>query len=257
MHRQHFDPLDKEVMEQLTELIAIADSNEVACFRLFQYLGLHGFYFNLWFRTNLPTTVQRVLSFPLIDNLHNALKGLDKFVRRPSSVVMLPIFAYSIIPGSATLIFAVLAFWAGYERWMLAEKNRNVDDAIRRKELANKMIIDHANILRPFVSNVFEMEERFSNTMLKPEERVRLHMYIFTEIDNLEFVFDKARSGLILPQYALRAIKIFAARCENFGFEQLARELIKNGRYNRDFVRCAECLLDLGYWTRSRQSATD
>ena len=80
-------------------------------------------------------------------------------------------------------------------------------------------------------------------------------MYVFTEIDNLEFVFDKSKPGLIQPEHALRAIKIFLARCENVGFEHMARELIPKGRYNRQFVRCVEKLLNVGDWARTRKTS--
>ena len=156
----------------------------------------------------------------------------------------------------ATLVVVVIGFWIGYKRWALAEENRNVDDTIRRKELANKMMVDNASVLLPYVGDVFDIETQYAETLVTDRDRLKVQMYVFTEIDNLEFVFDKVKPGLLQERQALRAINIFLARCENNNFERMVRILIEKGRYNYDFVKCVRSLLDVAHWARGQAFPT-
>jgi hypothetical protein len=75
-------------------------------------------------------------------------------------------------------------------------------------------------------------------------------MYIFSELDNLEFIFQKAKFGLIYPEFAYRAVKIFIARAENDKFARRASQLVKSGRYNEDFQNLVTELIQIGLYRR-------
>jgi hypothetical protein len=174
----------------------------------------------------------------------------------PNAIVVVSHSPFTAAANVATLVVVVIGFWIGYKRWALAEENRNVDDTIRRKELANNMMVDNASVLLPYVADVFDIETQYAETLVTDRDRLKVQMYVFTEIDNLEFVFDKLQPGLLQERQALRAIKIFLARCENNNFERMARTLIEKGRYNHDFVQCVRSLLDVAHWARGQAFPT-
>ena len=146
---------------------------------------------------------------------------------------------------AASLVFVAAASLLAYVRWIRLQRSSNVRDAMARKDAANKMIIDHADLLFPYVGNVFGLEARYAAHQLSDAERATVDMYVFTEIDNLEFVFDKSRAGLIEDEFVLRAIKIFVTRSENSGFFNVASRLVVDGRYNEDFARASVYLLQV------------
>ena len=121
-----------------------------------------------------------------------------------------------------------------------------------RKDKANSMIVEHTELLFPYIRNVFGFDAQFTEQHLDDIRRAKIDMYVFTEIDNLEFVFDKSRAGLIEDNYTVRAIKIFVARTENEGFFNVARRLIVSGRYNEDFAQAAVKLLYVGRFDSSK-----
>jgi hypothetical protein len=254
------DPLDEDEVVTLNKLLDNADINEDERMQLFSLLGLNadddkqsgGLLQRYTKVLRIKYSVfssATIFLFGIIAVLVYTWGYYFEYYRDPTKAPTAPVIAAAHF---STFIFTALAFLVGYFRWDKTEKNRNVDDGMRRKELANKMIFDNTTILRPYVANVFDIDERYADTILNNDDRIKVQMFIFTEIDNLEYVFDKSRAGVIQKEFVLRAIKIFVARAENNGFGRLARDLVCYGRYNRSFVRCAESLLDLGYFRSQR-----
>ena len=156
---------------------------------------------------------------------------------------------YVIIP-----LFAAIA---AYQNWRKSRQNSTVDDALKRKEIANSAIIDNPELLLPYVQSAFlgatnelalvlVTNLRESNCDLVYDTKI--DMYIYSEIDNLEFVFDKSNHDLIDSLFVMRAIKIFIARNENQLFRLRARQLLVKGRYNHDFQLAAETLMLVAEW---------
>lgn len=187
------------------------------------------------------------------------------FIFRKGSALVAIIEPYIELPGvfilwSLALVFGLFmgTWWVApfaaiitFIQWKKNQKNRNVDDAMRRKDRTNQLIIQNPQLLFPFISKALETARQRWVGIPSLKDEVIAEMFIFSEIDNLEFVFDKSRSGLIEIEYVHRAIKIFIARAENVRFEQIARRLILKGRYNRDFMICVKNLLDVGFYARS------
>lgn len=187
-------------------------------------------------------------SRPLAELGSTALEDLEPYITPQliaASVLLVAIFAG--IPGAVLVLSLTGGLVASY-RWVKAQRDRNVDDAMRRKDRANQLIIQSPRLLFPYVGNVFDSQLMPWAGPRELEEQIRAEMFVFAEIDNLEFVFDKSRSGLMDTEYALRAIKIFVARAENDRFERLARTLLVSGRYNSMFAAAAQRLLCLGGW---------
>lgn len=136
--------------------------------------------------------------------------------------------------ATAVLSIGTAAF--ALHRWSIGQISRAVDEAMKRKEISNKMIIDHANLLIPYVgSGVLATDVSVHSSTATPEDQVRISMFVYAELDNLEFVFVKSRAGLMEWDYSLRAIGIFLARAQNQYFASLSRQLVREGKYSREF----------------------
>lgn len=252
------EPYSPEKVAELYSLITGADTNRDVCRTLLLELGFRqrvtASYFKRlleWIETPLGALLTPVLVFVLV------LTYLIMTTSVPPGIkVIVNNSPFTTAANVGTFAAVLIGFWIGYRRWALAERNRNVDDTIRRKELANKMLVDNASVLLPYVGDVFEIETEYADTLMTDCDRVKVQMYVFTEIDNLEFVFDKVNAGLLEDKQALRAIKIFLARCENKNFERMSRTLVQKGRYNYDFVNCIRSLSDVADWARGRTFPT-
>lgn len=252
------DPYNLDKVAELYGLITAADTNNDVCRALLSELGFrqsvslrHFRRLLKWSETPLGVVLTSLVVFAL------SLVFLNFFKSVPGDVkVVVNNSPFTTAANLATLYVVVMGFWIGYRRWALAEQNRNVDDTIRRKELANKMMVDNSSVLLPYVGDVFEIEIEYAETLVTDTDRIKVQMYVFTEIDNLEFVFDKVNAGLLEDKQALRAIKIFLARCENRNFERMTRTLVQRGRYNYEFVKCVGSLLDVADLARRKTFPT-
>lgn len=150
---------------------------------------------------------------------------------------------FSALP-LATGLIAIVGISFALHRWSVGQVSRAVDEAMKRKEITNKMIVDHASLLIPFVgSSVLATDLLAKSAAHSPEDKVKISMFVYAELDNLEFVFSKCRVGLMEWEYALRAIGIFLARSQNPHFASRARRLVTEGRYSPDFTEMAEKLI--------------
>ncbi len=179
------------------------------------------------------------------------LNILDTYLD-PIVAVVITLLISAIDQKWGSTVFFILAFLVAYVRWVRSQRNENVEDAIMRKDKANSMIVEYTELLFPYTGNVFGFEARYTEQHIDDIKRAKIDMYVFTEIDNLEFVFDKSRARLIEDRYTVRAIKIFVARAENEGFFNVARRLIVSGRYNEDFSQAIVKLLYVGRFEPSR-----
>jgi len=148
------------------------------------------------------------------------------------------VFSQVLLGGYVVLI--------GYHQWIRAECNRNVEDATSKKAAVNAVIQKNISTLFPYVGSAFASRVDYAALPVEHKSQTVIDMYIFAELDNLEFVFQKAKFGLVYPEFAFRAVKIFIARAENERFAQRAMQLVKSGRYNEDFRRVVNELLYLG-----------
>jgi|SRR6056297_3680700 len=232
LKNQNILPPDKKTIEELDKLYRVADSDHISLVEFLQ-------------RLNFIKSSKRLSLFKRYIN--GLINFLDTYLD-PISVVGLTILSALIFKNvnCVRMVFLVLAFIITYIHWLKSQRSKNVEDAMARKDKANSMIIDNAELLYPYIGNVFDFRYRYREKQIDQIKLTKINMYVFTEIDNLEFVFEKSRSGLIEEIYALRAIKIFIARAENKGFFRIAQRLLETGRYNDEFKNSVQHLLYLG-----------
>jgi len=221
---------DPGEIQSLHQLIAIADDSMSARMELL---------FGLGFITGHKTLYKksaRILNF------------LDQYLT-PIVLLAIVLALLSAIFNITQLSIAasLVAGLSAYFSWVRSERSKNVDDAFRRKDMANAMIVANGDLLLPYTGNVFDFDAKYAEQHLSAAERMRVDMYVFAEMDNLEFVFEKSRARLIEDRYVVRAIKIFLARVENDGFYNVAKRLINVGRYNEDFVQTTTKLLEVAH----------
>lgn len=178
---------------------------------------------------------------------NNFLIRLDEYLNLFVSIAVIYAIIAIILPiKKFSLLITFVVVTSAYLRWLRNQRSKNVDDAIKRKDIANSMISQNKELLFAYVGNVFSTTEQYVERNLPNKELITIDMYVYTEIDNLEFVFEKSRAHLIEDQYVVRAIKIFVARAENEGFHNVAKRLIDNGRYNEKFSDAVLKLLSIG-----------
>lgn len=156
-----------------------------------------------------------------------------------------------LVPSTFTALLAVGAVLVGFHRWVRAERNRNIDDALSRRERINAIIRSETALLLPFVGNVFDDQAAFRSALISDHDMSKVDMFVFSELDNLEFIFLKSRYGLIGPQFTFRAIKVFVARAENERFAVKAERLLSTGKYDRRFSDVAFGLILVGHYNRT------
>jgi hypothetical protein len=204
-------------------------------------------------------TFWRGLAYAL-DQLRAWISGLLVWIRRVGVPLIFICVAMGIIIYVATLqipwYLGILGVLFAMHRWSVVQTGRAVDEAMKRKEMANKMIVDYASLLIPYVgAGVLATDVTVMSSAHTSEDKVRISMFVYTELDNLEFVFMKSRYGLMEWDYALRAIDIFLARSQNPHFASLARRLVTEGRYSPDFTSTAEKLIAVSQLTNLRTRA--
>jgi hypothetical protein len=146
-----------------------------------------------------------------------------------------------------SFVFPFLAAVAAFQNWKKSRINSTVDDALKRKDITSTMIMSNPDVLLPyFRPSLSSPAMRVSSA--DPAVNIKIDMYIYSEIDNLEFVFDKSHHGLVDELFVMRAIKIFVARSQNRLFRMRARDLVGTGRYNHDFQTSAETIMLIGEW---------
>ena len=126
--------------------------------------------------------------------------------------------------------------------------------------MANAHIMNNPDLLLPYVESALLISARVREaeidvameTETNRSAETKIEMYIYNEIDNLEFVFDKSKHSLIDDVFVMRAIKIFIARSENRLFRLRAKDLLEKGRYNHDFRFAAETLMLVAEWRRNQ-----
>lgn len=159
-------------------------------------------------------------------------------------------WGWSIALALAQVLLGGYVVLVGYHQWIRAECNRNVEDAITRKSQLNDSIKTNIQLLYPYVGKVFGSAFDYVPEPVETASRAIINMYIFAELDNLEFIYQKVKFGLLYPEFAFRAVKIFLARTENEKFALRSSQLVVSGRYNLDFQKLVIHLIHIGLYQR-------
>jgi len=74
-------------------------------------------------------------------------------------------------------------------------------------------------------------------------------LYVYLEIDNLEYIIDRFQHGDVREELFRRAVRTFVSRCESDEFCQLALLLVKRAGHNEKTVKViTEFVQAARYW---------
>jgi len=153
---------------------------------------------------------------------------IESFLGVVSFIVWLVVkyFNFERVPWSQafTAILSLGIAIIAYRQWRGARHEISIDKYYDRLEIVNKRL------------------EALETDRPTPED-----MYVFSELDKLEYVIVKYEYGYISPLLAYRALENFQGLCnDRRGFSQIASHWVKKAAY-RDITRkvvgsvCEEC----------------
>jgi hypothetical protein len=125
-------------------------------------------------------------------------------------------------PETVTAIVAVSAFILGYQQWNAARNEIALDKYYERLEITNQRL-DEWRAARS-LAGTWPIAE--GSQHLKEEELFQRTMYVYRELDNLEYAVVKYRLGYMSAETALRCLRTFRARCQSLEFRDITLKCI-------------------------------
>ena len=171
------------------------------------------------------------------------------------------------------------AFFLSFSRWHLKGRQDTLTEAFQRKQSTNDFIVQYKGELEVLVSGATGTKTTIKSSSLSSattlssskclEIIARLRalpdelpdeddtfvrkMFVFYELDNLEFAFDKYQSDMLEDAQMLRTCEIFESRCLSEEFRRLAITL-STGNYGHEFL----CLVHhIAVFAETRSSPPD
>ncbi|MBV8846778.1 MAG: hypothetical protein JO307_28550 [Bryobacterales bacterium] len=92
--------------------------------------------------------------------------------------------------NALTAVVGLGAFLIGYNQWRSAKQETSLERYYERLKIANEA----------------------RNSLTDADHPDPMHMYAFTELDNLEYVLQKYQLGYMAAEHALRGVKTFNSR---------------------------------------------
>ena len=123
----------------------------------------------------------------------------------------------------ATVMAACFAMILGYHQWRASRHDASIDKYYDRLDALDRRL-DSSESARALVSHFWAGSSLFS---LSYEEA----MYIYAELDILEYSIEKYRMGFMSSMLALRAVNSFRSRCRSEIFSQQAAFLVRYAGY--------------------------
>jgi hypothetical protein len=141
------------------------------------------------------------------------------------------------VPAEFTASLLTLgAFMFAVQQWIATRRENSMDKYFERRELVNKRLDmwPHAQSL---VSHFWggEMDER----------SYQKYMYVYIELDNLEYVIEKYRIGFIDVYHAWRGLETFMSRCESSEFRTIAATVVNIAGYTQATRKAVQRIVDL------------
>lgn len=128
----------------------------------------------------------------------------------------------------AVAITALGTLMVGFVQWREARHENSMDKYYERLDFANRRRENGKGV-------AYEMDRALEPEASEPD-RDRM-MYVYAELDNLEYVAEKYRLGYMTARQACRGLRAFQRRCFNRDFRNLALKRVQSGDYNRGTAR--------------------
>jgi hypothetical protein len=135
-----------------------------------------------------------------------------------------------VMSAGVAAIVGVGVLITGLQQWRAARDEITLDKFYERLETSNKLL-DSWQEARAFVSLVPREKD------VEPERYYRRVMYVYRELDNLEYGLAKYRIGNMSAENAYRCLRTFRARCLSEEFRNLATECVRcEPGYNKETI---------------------
>lgn len=128
-------------------------------------------------------------------------------------------------PKVATLVLGLFGLAYAYFQWRDARREATFDKFYDRLKIVNEYIHKTeaaADLVKHFFGNTNDKDSR------------QKFMYIYLELDNLEYIVGKYRLGYADPRLAVRGLLTFASRCKSSEFCQLVSECVAVAGYEKE-----------------------
>jgi hypothetical protein len=133
----------------------------------------------------------------------------------------------------ATPFVTIAALIAAYNQWKHLRNEVSITGSLERLDIVNEYFKDRENL--DTVAHFFGDHVTWDDGIHDPQAWHQ-KMYIFMELDNLQYALEKYRLGYSSAYQAMRVVDVFAARCKSEEFLKTAQQLVKNesGSYTRE-----------------------
>jgi len=81
-----------------------------------------------------------------------------------------------------SILCSAFAAISAYFSWLRNQRSKNFDDALKRKDIANSMIIQNKAILMPYAGNVFDIDAQYAAENLSSDDKVSIDMYVLLRL---------------------------------------------------------------------------
>jgi hypothetical protein len=127
-------------------------------------------------------------------------------------------FSPDVLRFAITAILGVGGLYLGLQQWRAARSEISLDKFWDRLAATNKKL-DEWKVVRRYAGPWDHLAGR------KSEESYQCRMYVYLELDSLEYAIAKYRIGYMSYEDAYRSLNTFRQRCKASGeFRRLARE---------------------------------
>jgi len=156
--------------------------------------------------------------------------------------LILVIFNLDDLPNFAQFASACLAMIGigfGFYQWIDQQRERTLNTFFERLKITNSFLADHPRVMEkiPSIWPAFSGSEHVEGS--------EFAMYVYLEIDNLEFVLMRYELGHVSDLLFDRSLRMFKSRCESAEFKEIACALVNKAGYtdslrNTVFHLCGE-----------------
>lgn len=137
--------------------------------------------------------------------------------------------------GLATATIAAAAAIVALRQWRHLRNEATIAGALSRLDLVNTYFMqpERYEVISPLFQGSPGWPANIHNWASWSQD-----MYVFIELDNLQYGVEKYRLGYSTPYQALRSVDLFAARCQSNTFYEAARRLVEThaGSYTEETV---------------------
>lgn len=142
------------------------------------------------------------------------------------------------LPGAAavgTALIAITVSTFGYLQWNDSRRELSLDRFYDRLRLVNERFYEW-NAARELVSHYWPNSD---------VESFQKAMYVYLELDNLEYIVLRYQLGFVSRTLLRRAVRTFSSRCESEAFSSLAIQLVQGAGYAVGTIKVVEVLTRL------------